>query len=109
MVASSLRSRVPLLSVLLVIACAGRPTAPELAVDVIPPVEPSPEEAPMRPPRPLDDDGVAYVLGPNPSYARVRYVDGQVSLNESCAIRVENKLSRKIPPVYVNGRPIGFC
>ncbi|MEQ1892203.1 MAG: hypothetical protein ABL998_06645 [Planctomycetota bacterium] len=104
----SLAAFVPALSVLLASACAGRPSAPELAL-VAPPDEVLPEAAPMRPPRPLDDDGVAYVLGPNPLYARVRYLDGQLSLNESCAIRVENKLSRKIPPVYVNGRPIGFC
>ena len=100
---------VPVLSVLLAAACAGRPSAPELALDVAPPAEVEPETAPMRPPRPLDDDGVVYLLGQNPVYPRVRYLDGQVSLNESCAIRVENKLSRRIPPVYVNGRPLGFC
>ena len=105
---------VPALTVLFAAACASRPSAPELALDVAgfeapPPDERAPEAAPMRPPRPLDDDGVFYLLGTNPGYARVRYLDGQVSLNESCAIRVENKLNRKIPPVYVNGRPIGFC
>lgn len=63
----------------------------------------------MRPPRPLVDDGSFYVLGSEAALPRVRYLDGQVSLNESCAIRRGNKLSRKIPPIYVNGRPIGFC
>ncbi|NOT31237.1 MAG: hypothetical protein HOP15_12390 [Planctomycetes bacterium] len=57
----------------------------------------------------LDDDGIFYVLGAIPEFPRVRYRDGQLSLNESCAIRLENKLNRKIPPMYVNGQPIGFC
>ncbi len=62
-----------------------------------------------RPPRPLVDDGKFYVLGPDAEHPFVRYLDGQVSLNATCAIRRGNKLSRKVPPVYVNGRPIGFC
>lgn len=68
------------------------------------------EPAPfMRPPRPLVDDGCFYVLDDTAALPRVRYLDGQVSLNESCAIRRGSKLNRKIPPVYVNGRPVGFC
>lgn len=63
----------------------------------------------MRPPRLLDEDGNFYVLDADASHPRVRYRDGQVSLNSTCAIRVENKLSRRIPPAYVNGRPLGFC
>jgi hypothetical protein len=40
---------------------------------------------------------------------RVRYFDGnQVSLNDRCAVR-KTKLNAKMPPVYVNGQPIGFC
>ena len=62
-----------------------------------------------RPPRVLDQDGIFYVLGEDPAHPRVRYRDGQVSQNESCAIQLANKLNRRIPPVYVNGEPIGFC
>jgi len=94
-------------------ACAVRPFAPELArvaaEEPAAPAEAPADALPMRPPRPLDEEGIAYVLAAQPGYPRVRYLDGQLSLNESCAIRVENKLSRKIPPVYVNGQPIGFC
>ena len=57
----------------------------------------------------LDGEGVIYVASTGATRPRVRYLDGQVSLNSHCAIRVENKLNRRIPPVYVNGRPIGFC
>ena len=59
--------------------------------------------------RPLSDDGVIFVASDDSKYPRLRYVDGQVSQNHSCAIRLDNKLNPKIPPVYVNGQPIGFC
>jgi len=109
-----------LLPVLTLAACAGSARAPEPAPLVVELAtenefedelehELAPEPPPMRPPRALDDDGVFHVLGATPAYPRLRYLDGQVSLNESCAIRVENGLNRKIPPVYVNGLPIGFC
>jgi hypothetical protein len=62
-----------------------------------------------RPPRPLYDDGIFYVLGEDPGHPLVRYADGQLAQADSCAVLLGNKLSRKIPPVYVNGRPIGFC
>jgi hypothetical protein len=57
----------------------------------------------------LDGEGVFPVPGPDPKYPRLRYLDGQVSLNESCMIRLENPLSPRMPPAYVNGRPVGFC
>jgi len=102
-----LLARVLVPSVLLACACASPPPAPELALADAPLA--SDEAAPVRPPRPLEDEGAFYVLGADPRFPRVRYRDGQVSLNASCAIRVENPLGRRIPPVYVNGRPIGFC
>jgi hypothetical protein len=87
-------------------ACAARGTpAPALVERDVP----LPESLSERSVRSLSEDGNAYVLGADPAHPRVRYLDGQLSLNETCAIRVENKLSRKIPPVYVNGQPIGFC
>lgn len=40
---------------------------------------------------------------------RLRYFDGdQVSLNDRCAVR-KVKLNPKMPPIYVNGQPVGFC
>jgi hypothetical protein len=97
-----------LLSVFVLGACAASPDAralfaseERLEVGAVP--------AAARGECRLDDDGVFYVLGEDPQHPRVRYRDGQLSLNESCAIRAGSKLGRKIPPVYVNGRPIGFC
>ena len=38
----------------------------------------------------------------------VQFADGQVSLNDRCPVR-RVKLNRRMPPIYVNGRPVGFC
>jgi hypothetical protein len=93
-------------------------TARGAAAEELPPLACEPEAAApsvvalpdaMRPPRPLDDDGIFYVLGPDPAHPRVRYLDGQLAESESCAVQLGKKLSRRVPPVYVNGRPIGFC
>lgn len=96
------------------VAAASAPIAPAPAADAAVVAAPSaPEvagEMPCeRPPRPLSDDGVFYVQSSEPASPRVRYLDGQVSLNDSCAIRRGSKLSRRVPPMYVNGKPIGFC
>lgn len=55
------------------------------------------------------EDGVLQLPGVRAEYPPLRYRDGQVSLNDSCMIRTKNPLNRRIPPLYVNGRPVGFC
>ena len=55
------------------------------------------------------DHGVVPFAGSRPERPRLRYADGQVSPLEHCAVRLSNKLNPRIPPCYVNGRPIGFC
>jgi hypothetical protein len=48
-------------------------------------------------------------VNPQDALPRVRYYDSElVSLNDRCAVR-KIKLNPKMPPVYVNGQPIGFC
>ena len=43
------------------------------------------------------------------SFPQIRYFEGGlVSPNDRCAVR-KVKMNTKMPPVYVNGRPIGFC
>jgi hypothetical protein len=59
--------------------------------------------------RVLDGEGVLFVASGDETRPRLRYLDGQVSQNETCAIRIGSKLNPKIPPVYINGEPIGFC
>lgn len=48
-------------------------------------------------------------VNPQDTLPRLRYFeDNQVSLNDRCAVR-KVKLNPKMPPVYVNGQPVGFC
>jgi hypothetical protein len=48
-------------------------------------------------------------INPEDSLPRIRYFDGGlVSLNDRCAVR-KVRLNPKMPAVYVNGQPIGFC
>lgn len=99
----------PCVVTILLAACASAPgvvdaTALQEAAHATEPIEPM-----LRTPRLLDDDGIFYVQGDDPAHPRVRYLDGQLALDTTCAIRIGNKLSRKVPPVYVNGQPLGFC
>ena len=54
-------------------------------------------------------DGVFPVVSENPERPRLRFQDGQVSKNTSCMIRLGNKLNPGVPPLFVNGAPLGFC
>ena len=65
--------------------------------------------ADKRPQRVLTKDGSVYVRSETVNRPLVRFPDGQLSNSDSCAVRMENKLSRAVPPAYVNGQPIGFC
>jgi hypothetical protein len=47
-------------------------------------------------------------IQPEDSFPKLRYFEGQVSLNDRCAVR-KVRLNSKMPPVYVNGRAVGFC
>ncbi|MFQ5599673.1 MAG: hypothetical protein ACE5G2_03875 [Candidatus Krumholzibacteriia bacterium] len=49
-----------------------------------------------------------YVPSDDPAFPRIQYEDSLVSLNDRCIVRLM-KLTRKLPPIYVNGLPIGFC
>ena len=49
-----------------------------------------------------------YVAGADDEFPRLRFVDGQVSLNDRCPVTL-SKLNKKMDPVYVNGHPVGFC
>lgn len=50
---------------------------------------------------------VAYV-DEESEFPRIRYADGLVSVNDRCPVR-QRKLNTKLPPIYVNGLPVGFC
>jgi hypothetical protein len=56
----------------------------------------------------VENSGTVAYVDSTMEYPHLKYADGQVSLNDKCMIRL-NKLSPKMPPIYVNGRPVGFC
>ncbi len=48
-------------------------------------------------------------VAPQDSFPRIRFFDGKmVSINDRCPVR-KLRLNPKMPPVYVNGHPVGFC
>ena len=49
-----------------------------------------------------------YVAQPDTAHPRLKFADSLVSLNDRCAV-AKNKLNRRVRPVYVNGKPVGFC
>ncbi len=65
------------------------------------------DEQATEPPRNLIVFGE--YIQPEDSFPKIRYFEaGLVSPNDRCAVR-KVRLNVKMPPVYVNGRPIGFC
>ena len=50
----------------------------------------------------------AYIEDDPQDFPRLRFKDGSVSHNDRCPVQ-RNKLNRVFDPLYVNGRPIGFC
>jgi len=78
------RSAAAALLIVAATGCGGRPA------ELVPPV------------------GEAALVDPDAAFPRVRFADGLVSENDRCPI-TKRKLSKYFPPVYVNGKPIGFC
>jgi hypothetical protein len=52
--------------------------------------------------------GQRLIPGKDPAHPLVKYADSLVSLNDRCIVR-QGGLNPAFKPVYVNGRPIGFC
>ena len=44
----------------------------------------------------------------DPKLPQIRFADGLVSVDDRCPVK-KNKLNRKMPPIYANGQPVGFC
>ena len=55
-----------------------------------------------------DNTAHTYVAGDPETFPRVKFQNGSVSSNDRCPVR-KNKLNRGFDPLYVNGRPVGFC
>jgi hypothetical protein len=52
---------------------------------------------------------LAELISPEDSFPRMRLFDSNlVTINDRCAVR-KVRLNPKMPAVYVNGQPVGFC
>lgn len=60
------------------------------------------------PPAEVAQHGRAEYADADTLFPHLRYPDGQVSLNDRCMVRAV-KLNPRMPAIYVNGRPVGFC
>lgn len=49
-----------------------------------------------------------YIKSDHEEFPKVLYADTTISLNDRCIVAQE-RLNRRVRPVYVNGAPIGFC
>ena len=56
----------------------------------------------------LDTFAGVYVDGAVDSLPKVEYPRDGVTLNDRCPVR-KVKLNRRMPPMYVNNFPVGFC
>ena len=61
-----------------------------------------------RPAELLPPAGKADYVDASVEHPRLKFSDGSVSENEACPV-TKRKLSVWFPPVYVNGKPFGFC
>ncbi len=70
-----------------------------------------PPIAENRPVAYVDPDGSHESMAIDTLYNRnphLRFADGQISLNDRCPVR-RVPLNVRLPGLYVNGKPIGFC
>lgn len=52
--------------------------------------------------------GPAQYADPTVEKPKIRWGAGPTSLNDRCIVR-KSKLNLRMPPIFVNGQPIGFC
>jgi len=57
---------------------------------------------------PAPGEAQRYVATADSLHPRIKYADSLVSANERCMV-AQQKLNRRVRPIYVNGVPMGFC
>ncbi len=56
----------------------------------------------------VEDGGTIAYVNEEEEFPLIVFGDGQQSLNDRCMVR-QAKLNLRMPPVYVNSKPVGFC
>ena len=57
---------------------------------------------------PQNTDLFAVFEDEDAEFSRLIFPDSSLSLNDRCPVR-KAKLNGRMPPIYVNGHPVGFC
>lgn len=56
----------------------------------------------------VEDAGIIQFASADTLFPRLVFADGKTSLNDRCMVR-RVKLNKRLPGLYVNGSPVGFC
>ncbi len=56
----------------------------------------------------VEDIGVGAYTDSMVELPRLRYANGEVTINDRCPVR-KVSLNRRLMPLFVNGKPLGFC
>ena len=56
----------------------------------------------------VDDSALATFADSTLELSPLRFEVGGVSLNDRCPVR-KGRLNRRMPPIFVNQHPVGFC
>ncbi|MCM2272707.1 MAG: hypothetical protein NDJ18_09170 [candidate division Zixibacteria bacterium] len=59
-------------------------------------------------PRLVEDIGVAAYTDSMVELPRLRYANGDITINDRCPVR-KVSLNPRLMPLFVNGKPLGFC
>lgn len=57
---------------------------------------------------PVFETKAAEYQDPDAEFSKLVFADGQISVNDKCPVR-KAKLNRRMPAIFANGRPVGFC
>ena len=56
----------------------------------------------------VDDIGLGIYTDTLLDYPPMRYANGNVTINDRCPVR-KVPLNPRLTPLFVNGKPLGFC
>lgn len=58
--------------------------------------------------RMVEDIGVGAYTDSTVELPRLQYANGDITINDRCPVR-KVSLNRRLMPLFVNGKPLGFC
>jgi hypothetical protein len=56
----------------------------------------------------VDDIGLGQYTDTTLAFPPMRYANGETTINDRCPVR-KSALNPRLSPLFVNGKPLGFC